>query len=228
MVTFTVMTAKFSMHQIGCQEQLVIVNPNCLCMQSKGGLAEEAPNPPTFILFLHAFFNKSLAGHLIFTHFNHGNKDFTLTFSPQWDRPPILPKFGATPLTSAFIRDAMNGIHEPAATPWFPVAILCFTILLAPITELDVPPLTADGTTLAWAPHVIRGIPAWAFRIIMVMIPITVILLYSIYSMPDSLFPEGLAPGHDTKALNMHFTVDESLSDAPSRDETNIDTENVG
>jgi hypothetical protein len=65
---------------------------------------------------------------------------------------------------------------------------LAVSLFLAPITEPNMPPLDESGKLL-WAPNVIRGIPSWAFQIIMVLVPVTVFLLYAIYSIPSNLFP---------------------------------------
>jgi hypothetical protein len=109
---------------------------------------------------------------------------------PAWDTPDLSRFNGGTDLvvSGEFIWNAMTGIREPVVDGWF----LCFgvavTVLLTPITEPNTPPLDESGNLL-WAPNVIRGIPSWAFQVLMVLIPVTLFLLYVIHSIPNNLFP---------------------------------------
>jgi solute:Na+ symporter, SSS family len=110
---------------------------------------------------------------------------------PMWDTPDLSRFQGGTDLvvSGEFIWNAMAGIREPVVDGWFILFGLAVSLFLTPITEPSTPPLDESGK-LIWAPKVIRGIPSWAFQVIMVLIPVTVFLLYAINSLPNTLFPK--------------------------------------
>jgi solute:Na+ symporter, SSS family len=123
-------------------------------------------------------------------NFEEGSISQSSTSVPTWDIPDLSRFHGGNELvvSGEFIWNAMTGIREPVADCWFLWFGLAVTILLTPVTEPKTPPLDANGKLL-WAPNVIRGIPSWAFQILMVLLPVTFFLLYVIYSIPNNLFP---------------------------------------
>ena len=107
---------------------------------------------------------------------------------PAWDQPNV-SKFGKDRLTSDFIWKAMENIREPVTEPWFVILVLAFSVLSTPITAGSLPAIGSDGLLVS-DPGAVFGIPAWAARIIVSMIPTTLFLLYAISCIPNNLFPE--------------------------------------
>mmetsp|Transcript_4892 Transcript_4892/g.7623 ORF Transcript_4892/g.7623 Transcript_4892/m.7623 type:complete len:600 (-) Transcript_4892:1622-3421(-) len=110
---------------------------------------------------------------------------------PTWDLPNLSRFDGGhnAYLSSDFIWEAMEGIREPLVEHWFVFLMVGITVLLTPFTEPSTPPLDDTGN-LVWAPNLVNGIPAWAFQIVMILVPLTIFLLYCIMAMSDDLFPE--------------------------------------
>ena len=80
-----------------------------------------------------------------------------------------------------------------------------------------VPPLTDDGT-LAYAPSVIRGIPFWAFSIIMYSVFATLILVGIIWLYPDDFDETDTAVNPHTLSLSKVEMSKRSVYDASNED----------
>jgi hypothetical protein len=108
---------------------------------------------------------------------------------PAWDIP-ALGRFGDHTLTPQLLWKSMEGINEPLANPWW-AFLMFFTIsICTPLTsELEPPLNTSDSDNkFFYPPAIYNGLPWWAFKIIMLCIVPTVLLLAGIYKMPDK-FP---------------------------------------
>jgi solute:Na+ symporter, SSS family len=140
-----------------------------------------------------------------------------------WDTPDLSRFHGGTDLvvSGEFIWNAMTGIREPATDCWFLLLGLAVSVLLTPITEPNTPPLDESGKLL-WAPNVIRGIPSWAFQVLMVLLPVTVFLLYAIYSIPDNLFPNADEPDVQNEVTSSLVLVETTLDNKEAMSSTRL------
>lgn len=114
---------------------------------------------------------------------------------PNWDIPS-LSRFGDHALAPEYIWKSMEGVNEPMANLWW-VAFFFFTItMVTPLTPENEPPLSVDGV-FAWTPALIRGLPWWYFKLLVISAMSTLILLFAIYKAPNDY------PKHRHDALVM-------------------------
>lgn len=106
---------------------------------------------------------------------------------PEWDIPS-LSRFGDHALAPEYIWKSMEGVPEPMTNLWW-VGFFFFTItMVTPLTPENEPPLSVDGVFL-WAPALIRGLPWWYFKLLMISAASTLILMFAIFKAPDE-FPK--------------------------------------
>ena len=124
---------------------------------------------------------------------------------PAWDVPST-ERFGKAPLTPTLMWEMMEGIREPIANSFaWALLFLLLSVSMSPIGVGGTPPLNEDGT-LAYAPAVLRGIPAWAMSILVYSAITTVIIAALVWLYPEE-FPSDekkLEPPPPTKQANPH------------------------
>jgi len=106
---------------------------------------------------------------------------------PNWDIPS-LSRFGDHALAPELIWKSMEGVPEPMTNLWWVFFFFTTITLCTPLTPENEPPITAEGTFL-WAPALIRGLPWWYFKLLMISAVSTLILLVAIFKAPDE-FPK--------------------------------------
>ena len=106
---------------------------------------------------------------------------------PKWDIP-ALDRFGERTLTHKLVWKSMEGTNEPMANPWWVFMILFALSICTPLVESMSPPMDSDGTSFVYPPSIVNGLPWWAFKIIMLSIVPTILLIVAIRKMPDE-FP---------------------------------------
>ena len=100
-----------------------------------------------------------------------------------WFPQPKMQRFGAHSLTPSLLNDMMNGTTE-LIKDWYFVGfiILAVTITTPIVTEL-MPPLENGEWVIL--PAVIRGMPSWAFKSIILMIVSFLVTIPMILHMPS-------------------------------------------
>eukprot|EP00978_Attheya_sp_CCMP212_P006957 scaffold16242_cov55-Attheya_sp.AAC.4 len=144
---------------------------------------------------------------------------------PTWDKPHI-NRFGAVPLTPRFMWSIMDGVYEPMTKPWYNFAVFILVLVITPLVPEKLPPLDESGLFFVYAPAVVRGMPWWAFKIIIFSLLLTITLLGAVASIPNE-FPidrkkiemEGIDP-------NMVPLTNEELGRRSSYDEVNLGIRN--
>lgn len=106
---------------------------------------------------------------------------------PEWDFPK-LQRFGERPLTPQLVWKSMEGVTEAVTNMWFTTFMLFLISFSTPfVTEMT--PALNDSGLLSSAPAVFRGIPVWAFKIIMVSVVASLALFVAVLRMPNE-FPD--------------------------------------
>ena len=94
---------------------------------------------------------------------------------PSWDIPS-LSRFGSCTLTSTLLEKMMAGVSEPLSSIWYAFLLILTFSLTTPLVAENQPPLI-DGV-FSTDPPVFRGLPWFAFKIIlMCILPYGVMLL---------------------------------------------------
>jgi solute:Na+ symporter, SSS family len=115
---------------------------------------------------------------------NDDGEELLFPSRPQWDIPN-LESYGRATLAPERIWHSMKGVYEPAATFWYPLCIFALVCFITPLTPQLEPPLDEDGQLL-YRPATIHGLPWWAFKIIMVCLLATLMVMYTIFRGPIS------------------------------------------
>ena len=105
---------------------------------------------------------------------------------PDWDIP-ALSRFGDHALSPELIWKSMKGIPEPMTNIWWVAFFFTIITLVSPFTPENEPPLTDEGSFL-WVPALVRGLPWWYFKMLIISALSTVILIAAISKAPDE-FP---------------------------------------
>lgn len=132
---------------------------------------------------------------------------------PDWDKPKMT-RFGDYPLTPTVIWKSMEGTWEPFTSPALVFLLLFMATITIPIGPGSVPPLDANGT-FVFLPDTIRGIPYWAFMMIMLSIVAYSVVVIMIYNLPLNFANSVLDP--DTIEL-----LPKEMEKRTSYDEANI------
>jgi len=104
---------------------------------------------------------------------------------PVWDVPKT-KRFGEGPLTPQMMWKFMEGINEPLTNSWYSLLFFLVLTFVTPFVPEDVPPLT--NGVFAYAPAVVRGLPWWALKIIVLSIIPYLLIVGLLFKMPSS-FP---------------------------------------
>lgn len=139
---------------------------------------------------------------------------------PEWDVPK-LTRFGEHVLTPQLLWKSMEGVNEAMTSYWF-VAYMLFSIsMVTPLVAQFEPPIN-DGV-FAYAPSVIRGLPWWAFKIILLCIMPTIGLLVAIYFYPNE-FPTIDEKVIETEGIDPDLVemTPQEMGRRSAYDETNI------
>eukprot|EP00985_Skeletonema_marinoi_P019396 scaffold11114_cov158-Skeletonema_marinoi.AAC.4 len=122
---------------------------------------------------------------------------------PQWDKPKV-KRFGETSLSPKLLDEMMKGVNEPIRDySYMMFVILAFTITTPIVAELR--PSIMDGVFVE-LPPVVRGLPAWFFKAMIITFIINFVNIPVIVSIPDE-FPyneeELLRSGIDADAVEL-------------------------
>jgi hypothetical protein len=145
------------------------------------------------------------------------------TDRPAWDVPK-LARFGQESLTPQLVWKSMEKVDEPLTNPWWCFMMFFIISIATPLTNELSPPMDTEdltGSVFLYAPAVIRGLPWWAFKSIILSLVPTFLLLAAIFRMPDN-FPtdeekivkEGIDP-------NLVEMTQEEMNKRTSYDATN-------
>ena len=104
---------------------------------------------------------------------------------PQWDKPKV-KRFGHTSLSPHLMNTMMKGVDEPVKDYKYILFIILAYTITTPIVAEFQPPLDENGW--AYLPPVVRGVPAWFFKALIIAFVINFVSVPAIISMPD-VFP---------------------------------------
>jgi hypothetical protein len=102
---------------------------------------------------------------------------------PDWDIPN-LDRFGPDSLTPLLLNDMMTGVLEHARSGWYVLLIFLSVSMVMPWAAPSQPPLDTETGEWIVLPVVVRGIPWWFLKEILLCIIPYVILLITILQMP--------------------------------------------
>jgi len=141
---------------------------------------------------------------------------------PSWDVPKR-SRFGAKTLTPKLIWKSMKGFYEPMANPYWTVLMFVSMSLITPLTTPNQPPLAEDGVTFLVPPSIVRGLPWWAFKILLLSMIPCALLLKAIYEIPDE-FPKEKESKIAEKGVDVDLVelTRKELGGRSSYDETNV------
>jgi hypothetical protein len=110
---------------------------------------------------------------------------------PEWDMPAH-ERFGETRLTSQLLDKMMDNFNEPLRDKWFVLGFFVAVSICTPWLAEGQPALT-DDTSVATFPYtnlppVIRGLPYWFFKQILLSTVPYLMTFYVLWNMP-SVFP---------------------------------------
>jgi len=143
---------------------------------------------------------------------------------PEWDIP-ALSRFGDRPLTPQLIQKSMKGIREPITDAWWLFMLFCVTFIVTPLTPEFEPPLDTDGVTgtpFLYTPAVIRGLPWWAFKIILLSLLPTGVILVAVNRMPDDFPTDEEQIEKEGIDIDLVEMTNEEMNKRQSYDETNV------
>ena len=113
-------------------------------------------------------------------------------YRPDWDVPPRA-RFGDCALTPNLLNRMMKGVNEPLTNPWFACLMFFVISFMSPIVAPGLPEDIEDVT-------VINGIPWWVFKMLLIGIVPSSLLLIALRGMPNEY------PGKDsTKEEDPHI-----------------------
>jgi len=119
-----------------------------------------------------------------------------------------------------YLNYLLTGINEPFTQSWaWTLLFLLLSVSMTPFGVGGIPPLSEEGF-LEYAPSLIRGIPAWAFSIIMYSVFTTTILLGILWYYPNEFLSNNSNPHTDnlTKVeLSQRSSYDASNEQAALR-----------
>lgn len=105
---------------------------------------------------------------------------------PEWDKPDVQSRFGATTLTPKLLNSMMVGVEEPFKNVWYALFLFCIITLTIPIAPPSQPPMTTIDGVLSFVtpPSIVRGIPWWAMKLIIICIIPYVMIVSTILRVP--------------------------------------------
>ena len=105
---------------------------------------------------------------------------------PKWDHARV-ERFGEKPLKPQLLKKMMAGIDEPFKNWWYATLLFLTLALTTPLVAEGEPAIADDGSFVS-EPATVRGLPWWAFKMIILTIIPFVLVLITILRIPDS-FP---------------------------------------
>ena len=114
--------------------------------------------------------------------------DKTIVFPdrPKWDRARV-ERFGEKPLKPQLLKKMMVGIDEPFKNWWYATLLFLTLALTTPLVAEGEPAIAEDGSFES-EPATVRGLPWWAFKMIILAIIPFLLVTITILRMPNS-FP---------------------------------------
>eukprot|EP00578_Thalassiosira_sp_NH16_P011569 CAMPEP_0181121150 /NCGR_PEP_ID=MMETSP1071-20121207/24574_1 /TAXON_ID=35127 /ORGANISM="Thalassiosira sp., Strain NH16" /LENGTH=730 /DNA_ID=CAMNT_0023205929 /DNA_START=48 /DNA_END=2240 /DNA_ORIENTATION=- len=103
---------------------------------------------------------------------------------PEWDIPSGL-RFGEELLTAPLLDDMMAGFPEPMRDPTVCAMFFVLVTIITPIVAEGQPVINADTGQFVTDPPVVRGLPWWFFKQILITIIPYIALLKIIWDMPN-------------------------------------------
>jgi len=147
-----------------------------------------------------------------------------ITGKPEWD-VPLMSRFGDKPLTAQLLWKSMEGVNEPLSNPWWCFLMFYTISMCTPLTPEMEPPLdvsgSENGNVFLYSPAVYNGLPWWAFKVILMNIVPTVLLLVAIYKMPGEFAIDDIKLKKEGIDPNLVEMTHEELGHRSSYDETN-------
>jgi hypothetical protein len=102
---------------------------------------------------------------------------------PDWD-VPNLDRFGQESLTPTLLNGMMTGVKEHARSGWYVLLIFLSVTMVMPWEPSSQPPIDEETGEWIVLPVVVRGLPWWVLKQILLCIVPYVILLVTILQMP--------------------------------------------
>lgn len=119
-----------------------------------------------------------------------GDEQFEIYYAgrPEWDIPH-LARFGQGALTPERVWKNMEGIKEPMANPYWCYMMFFVLSMCTPWCPESEPPLNPDGDNVfLYPPKTVNGLPWWFFKILLISLSSTALLLIGISKIEDD-FP---------------------------------------
>ena len=117
---------------------------------------------------------------------NTSNKAVAFPDRPAWDQASV-ERFGEKTLTPQLLTKMMTGIDEPFKNWWYATVLFLSLGLTTPLVAEGEPVIAEDGSFVT-EPATIRGMPWWAFKILVLTIIPYLLVAITILRMPNS-FP---------------------------------------
>ena len=105
---------------------------------------------------------------------------------PRWDQAHV-KRFGEKPLKPRLLSKMMAGIDEPFKNWWYAFLIFFTLSLTTPFVAEEEPAIADDGSFVS-EPAIYRGLPWWAFKMIIMSIFPFLLVTITVLRMPDA-FP---------------------------------------
>jgi len=114
------------------------------------------------------------------------DEDIVFPDRPIWDQARV-KRFGEKPLKPRLLSKMMAGVDEPFKNWWY-AALIFFTLSLTTPFVAEEEPAIADDGSFVSEPAIYRGIPWWAFKMIIMSIFPFLLVTITVLRMPDA-FP---------------------------------------
>lgn len=94
---------------------------------------------------------------------------------PEWD-VPCGKRFGESKLTDTLLNEAMEGFPEPMKNVFFNIFMFMSVSLITPLVAEGQPVINADTGEFVSDPPIVRGLPWWYFKqILLTVVPYAVL-----------------------------------------------------
>jgi len=152
----------------------------------------------------------------------HETTDLLYPCRPAWDVPNNLDSFGSKTLTPQSVWKSMEGFYDPMANISWVLLMISSIIFVTPIVAQYQPPI--DETTKMFytnfLPSTFRGLPWWAFKMILLLLIPYSILVATLYKIPNE-FP--IIESTTNKINDINITNKEM--DNSKCNDTNVDND---
>lgn len=102
---------------------------------------------------------------------------------PEWDHPKI-GRFGEAPLTPSLLNKMMAGVSEPFKEPWYALLLFLSVSIITPLVA-EGQPLMDENREFVSPPPIIRGLPWWFFKQILLCIIPYLFILTTVKNLPN-------------------------------------------